>query len=162
MLPLQCRECGISVQEKTERCPGCGCQTPFACSACGKGLSHFTLGVRRSSRHPHGSFSPAGVPLCHEHRLTRCHKCAQLYPMVEMRERVIGKREDTNLRQGMKPRVENAMAMFCTTCNPSGSAAAKRQVPPTRRSSMALVALIVLLLACACVPVVFLILNHRI
>lgn len=111
-----CRECGTAVATAAAQCPACGCKAPFACAECGKAISSVTLGVSRSHKYPYGAFSPAGEPLCADHRLTRCHQCSELFPLHVTKRKSIGERADTNLRHGMKPRMEKIYGSFCPDC----------------------------------------------
>jgi hypothetical protein len=97
-------------------CPSCGCKAPFACAECGKAVSAVTLGVKRSHKYPYGPYTREGQPLCADHRITRCHSCGELFPLHVTRRKSIGQRADTNLRQGMSPRMEKVYGSFCPTC----------------------------------------------
>lgn len=111
-----CRECGAPIALTASSCASCNCKAPFACVECSKAVSAATLGVKRSHKYPHGAFSPAGQPLCAEHRLTRCHRCEELFPLHVTRRESIGERADTNLRHGMSPRMEKVYGSFCPEC----------------------------------------------
>lgn len=121
---FSCRECGAEVTVGAAQCPACGCKAPFACTECGKAISSVTLGAKRSHKYPHGAFSPTGQPLCADHRITRCHRCSELFPLHVTKRKSIGERADTNLRQGMKPRMEKVYGSFCPGCYSSGSGTA--------------------------------------
>ena len=113
---FSCRECGAAVAVGATQCPACGCKAPFACAECGKAISSVTLGVKRSHKYPYGAFAPTGLPLCADHRLTRCHQCSELFPLHLTKRKVIGERADTNLRRGMSPRMEKVYGSFCPAC----------------------------------------------
>lgn len=85
MAELACRECGNPVRHNRERCPSCGCRSPYSCASCAKVLSSYTLRVRRSGKYPLGSYTREGLPLCREHRLTRCYGCKGLFAKAEMK-----------------------------------------------------------------------------
>ncbi len=116
MPAFPCRECSASVDVGAERCPGCETRTPFGCAVCSRPLGAVSLSSRRSHKNPLGPFSEAGEPLCPDHRLTRCYQCEQFHPLGEMTRQVVGKREDTNLRKGMRPRIEEVFGHFCAEC----------------------------------------------
>lgn len=111
-----CRECGAPVALTASSCPACNCKAPFACVECSKAVSAVTLGVTRSRKYPYGAFSAEGQPLCAEHRITRCHRCEELFPLHATRRESIGERADTNLRRGMSPRMEKVYGSFCPDC----------------------------------------------
>lgn len=98
-------------------CSACGCRTPFSCSVCAKPLSGVSVALAPNAKHPLGAFSEAGEPLCHEHRLTRCHHCESLFPHHQMHRHVIGQHADRVLREGKPPRIEPVFAYFCRSCN---------------------------------------------
>lgn len=112
----QCRECGTALSYTTAQCPSCGCRTPFACAVCHKPLGSLSLGVLPSAKHPRGAFSEDNTPLCHDHRLTRCHACGDLHPMGQMLRKQVGEREDRENRPGMRPRLEPVFGYFCAPC----------------------------------------------
>jgi hypothetical protein len=56
------------------------------------------------------------LPLCADHRLTRCHRCEELFPLNVTKRKSIGERADTNLRHGMSPRMEKVYGSFCPDC----------------------------------------------
>jgi hypothetical protein len=116
MTSFSCRECGASLSATDQACPDCRCRAPFACSVCGRALSSVSLGTRCSQKNPHGAYSDAGAPLCHQHRLTRCHHCAELFPLLEMTRHEVGKHEDRVLRQGKPPRIEPVFGYYCAAC----------------------------------------------
>lgn len=128
----QCRECRSPVDSRADACPACGCRPPIACSVCAKPVSAASLHLRISEKHPHGSYTPAGEPVCHEHRLVRCYGCAKLFPQQVMRRRVVGTQEDRVLRDGMRPRVEEVFGAFCPQCEPG-----RRGVPASRHGAAA-------------------------
>jgi hypothetical protein len=109
--------CGQPISRETDECPGCKCRTPFACAECGKELGSLTVNVPRTKKHPHGGFSLEGQPLCHLHRLTRCHVCEELFPAKAMTRRTIGTHADRHMRKGKPPRIEPVDAPFCPECN---------------------------------------------
>lgn len=111
-----CRECKAPVSATAASCASCGCKAPFACTECGKAISAVTLGVKRSHKYPHGAYTPEGQPLCADHRITRCHRCSDLFPLHVTKRKSIGERADTNLRRGMKPRMEKIYGSFCPAC----------------------------------------------
>jgi hypothetical protein len=115
-MSLPCRECGQTVPRDADKCPGCKCRRPFVCVECGRELGTLTVYIARSKKYPHGGFSREGQPLCHEHRLTRCHACEELFPAKVMKRRTIGQRADTHMRKGKPPRIEPVDAPFCPEC----------------------------------------------
>ena len=116
MNSLTCRECNHSLAVGDADCPSCGCRTPFCCSVCAKPLSSVSVGVAPSEKHPLGGFSESGHPLCHAHRMTRCHKCESLLPQNEMARHVVGQHVDRKLREGKPPRIEPVFGYFCRSC----------------------------------------------
>jgi hypothetical protein len=116
MRSLPCRECGTPVSADLNECPACRCRAPFGCDVCGSAVSALSLGMRVSHYHPYGSYSEDGMPLCHRHRRTRCHRCGEIFFRDDTTITVIGKVADTVLREGMPPRVEEATAPFCRNC----------------------------------------------
>lgn len=113
---FSCRECGAAITTSASQCNSCGCKAPFACAECGKALSAVSLAVKRSHKYPYGAYSAQGEPLCADHRITRCHQCSGLFPLHLTTRKSIGERADTNLRHGMKPRMEKIYGSFCPDC----------------------------------------------
>lgn len=80
-------------------------------------MSAFALNFKKSKKYPYGGYSPAGEPVCYDHRHVRCYTCGELFEQHEMRRRVVGMREDRVLRHGMRPRVEEFFGSFCPGCD---------------------------------------------
>jgi hypothetical protein len=118
---LPCRECGQTLSIDASVCPGCGSRTPFCCTVCAKPLSAVTLGVAPTIKHPYGSFTVEGDPVCHAHRLTRCHDCESLFPQEAMSRHVVGQHADRQLREGKTPRIEPVFGYFCQACDSPAS-----------------------------------------
>ncbi len=116
MPAFPCQHCGTVVQDSAEACPTCRSRTPFACVVCAQPLGSVGLSTPRSQKHPQGSYTADGQPLCPDHRLTRCYQCNELFPLESMTRLVVGKREDTVLRRGMRPRIEDVFGHFCPAC----------------------------------------------
>ena len=123
---FRCRECNAEVPATAPQCPECGCKAPFACAECGKAVSAVTLAAKRSHKYPYGAYSREGLPLCPDHRITRCHQCSELFPLEETKRKSIGSREDTVLRPGMRPRVEKVYGSFCPDCYASSGSKSSR------------------------------------
>lgn len=159
-----CRECGASVAAGASQCPGCGCKAPFACAECGKAISSVTLGVKRSHKYPYGAYAATGLPLCADHRLTRCHQCSELFPLCVTKRKSIGERADTNLRRGMRPRMEKVYGSFCPACyvaavqTSSSSRSRDRQGTPNYGL---LIGLLVVALIAVCAVAVLLVLTRH-
>lgn len=155
---FSCRDCKAEVLVGATQCPKCGCKAPFACAECGKAISSVTLGVKRSHKYPYGSYSASGLPLCADHRFTRCHQCSELFPLHVTKRKSIGERADTNLRRGMSPRMEKIYGSFCPDCymrspgEASASRSDRRQRSPNYR--MFIVLLVLALLAVGGIAVV--------
>jgi hypothetical protein len=116
MNSLSCRECGHALSVDASVCPGCGSRTPFCCSVCVKPLSAVTLGIAPTIKHPYGSFTHGGDPVCHSHRPTRCHDCESLFPQEDMTRHIVGTHADRQLREGKTPRMEPIFGYFCGCC----------------------------------------------
>lgn len=67
-------------------------------------------------KHPYGAFTETGDPLCHAHRLTRCHHCERLFPHLEMKRHVVGQHADRAPREGKPPPLEPVFGYFCSSC----------------------------------------------
>jgi hypothetical protein len=97
-------------------------------------ISAVTLATKRSHKYPYGAFSREGMPLCPDHRITRCHQCSELFPLEMTKRKSIGERADTVLRHGMRPRMEKVYGSFCPDCYSSSrkatTAAARNDNPP--------------------------------
>ena len=100
----------------------------------------YTVGVAASDRYPQGGVDRDGAPLCHEHRLTRCSRCRQLFPQKDLTRHVVGQREDRHLRRGKTPRVEEVFGVFCEAC----AAVEARRLAPAQRRAYTWAALLVL------------------
>ncbi|MCC2669291.1 MAG: hypothetical protein K0Q72_1762 [Armatimonadetes bacterium] len=147
---FSCRECGAQVPATAAQCAGCGCKAPFACQECAKAISAVTLGAKRSHKYPYGAYSREGMPLCADHRITRCHKCSELFPLEMTKRKSIGERADTVLRHGMRPRMEKVYGSFCPDCysqsRKSTVAAAENDAAPNYRLFAALLVVSLLVL----------------
>lgn len=82
-------------------------------------MSAYSLNAPRSEKYPYGGYSPEGDPVCHDHRQVRCYGCGLLFQQHLMRRHVVGTREDRVLREGMRPRIEEAFGSFCPHCDAS-------------------------------------------
>lgn len=80
-------------------------------------MSALALNFKRSKKYPYGGYSPAGEPVCYDHRQVRCYGCGELFEQHKMRRRVVGTREDRVLRHGMRPRIEEFFGSFCPSCD---------------------------------------------
>lgn len=115
-------------------------------------MSHLALNFKKSNKYPYGGYSPAGDPVCYDHRQVRCYSCGELFEQHEMRRRVVGTREDRVLRHGMRPRVEEFFGSFCPACDRERKRgrSSREEEPVTPGSNTALLAcglLVVVLVA---------------
>jgi hypothetical protein len=74
-----------------------------------------------------------------------------LFPLYVTQRKSIGERADTNLRQGMSPRMEKVYGSFCPDCYAtvsvsSNSRSGNRHQAPNYRMFIALLAVFVLLI----------------
>lgn len=148
-----CRSCGAAISGHDADCPHCGCRAPFQCTVCFKPISTASLSVARNAKHPFGGYSRDGDPLCPNHWLTRCYRCTELFPRSEMTRKVVGKHADTNLRENMRPRIEDVHGAFCPACATGES---KRADKPQAAPRYGWVVLAVMLACCFFLPWVLL------
>jgi hypothetical protein len=140
---LTCRNCGTPVPGHLSQCAQCGSRTPYACEECAKPLSALSLGLSPTPRHPYGAYSESGGPLCHEHRLTACHECGELFRFHQTTRREIGTHLDTETREGKTPRVEPVYGYFCAECEQARPEDAGEEPPVVRYAGMAFGAVLV-------------------
>jgi hypothetical protein len=147
---FRCRECSAEVPATAAQCASCGCKAPFACQECGKAISSVTLATKRSHKYPYGAYSREGMPLCPDHRITRCHQCSELFPLEMTKRKSIGERADTVLRHGMRPRMEKVYASFCPDCyaapRKKPSASPRNDNPPNYGLFAALIVISILVI----------------
>lgn len=136
-IALPCRSCGSPAPHHRSQCPDCGSRTPYACAECEKPLSALSLGLTPTPKHPYGAYSESGEPLCHEHRLTACHECGELFRLAQMTRREVGKHMDTETREGMPPRLEPVHGYFCRECAVATEPAPLRETSTERYSGIA-------------------------